>query len=149
TPAEAGNETTWPSACTPASVRPATERSGAAPRSLPSASRITPSTVRIPGCLAQPWKSVPSYARRSLTTVIEDHQWRSGLLFGEQLDEGHGRTIALALSQLQDPGVAARPLREAGPDLGEQLVHDVSVRDRLQDLAARMHVAPFGERDEV
>ena len=59
--------TTFPSACTPVSVRPATARFSATEKSEPSASPTTPSTVRKPGCAAQPWKSVPSYSSVSFS----------------------------------------------------------------------------------
>jgi hypothetical protein len=64
----AAKDATCPSACTPASVRPATESDGRSRRMRSRASSRTPSTVRTPGCLAHPRKSVPSYASISLMT---------------------------------------------------------------------------------
>ena len=62
--------TTWPHACTPASVRPAQAKSSTSPRSIvSSASTSSPATVRWPGCAAKPWKSVPSYATTSARCV--------------------------------------------------------------------------------
>ena len=53
---------TWPRACTPASVRPATtRRTGVGLRRMVvSASLSRPSTVRRPGWAAQPENPVPS-----------------------------------------------------------------------------------------
>ena len=48
----------------------------------------------------------------------------------DQLDHRHRGVVALARADLGDPGVAARAVREARPDLGEQLVHDGLVADR-------------------
>jgi hypothetical protein len=62
---------TWPVACTPASVRPATvSPSGVStPTSRVNASVRTPATVRRPGCAAHPEKSVPSYEMSSRTRI--------------------------------------------------------------------------------
>jgi len=53
---------TWPRACTPASVRPATVSRGPAGKAStrPSASSTVCWTVRRPGCRAQPWNADPS-----------------------------------------------------------------------------------------
>ena len=53
---------TWPRACTPASVRPATVSCGASPsrNTVASAASISPCTVRSPGWRAHPEKPVPS-----------------------------------------------------------------------------------------
>jgi len=51
---------TWPVACTPASVRPATVRATGWRLICARASCSTPCTVRRPACTAQPEKSVPS-----------------------------------------------------------------------------------------
>ena len=61
-PRSASNDATCPSACTPASVRPATDSFGSSPSSFPSASVSTPSTVRTcrSRCRAHPRNSVPS-----------------------------------------------------------------------------------------
>src|SRR5262249_54435857 len=64
-------------------------------------------------------------------------------------DLRHRGGVALPRAELEDPRVPARALRIAGPDLREELVHDVPVRHRLQHLAAGVHVATLRERDEV
>ena len=53
----ARSETTFAAACTPASVRPATV---SVLGSTASAAATSATTVRRPGCIAQPRKSVPS-----------------------------------------------------------------------------------------
>ena len=58
---------TCPSACTPVSVRPATASSSQPGKTPSSAARSEPSTVRSPGCAAQPRKPVPSYSSVSLS----------------------------------------------------------------------------------
>jgi hypothetical protein len=53
--------TTWPRACTPVSVRPAqTTRTDGTRSAVASASSSEPWTVRNPGWVAHPLKSVPS-----------------------------------------------------------------------------------------
>ena len=52
------------------------------------------------------------------------------LLRPHQLDPRHRRPVALPLPELEDPRVPAVALGEPGPDLAEQLVDDVAVRDR-------------------
>src|ERR671937_3108754 len=66
-PPSTSTETTCPSAWTPVSVRPATASEDHSGKTLPSASRSVPSTVRRPGCAAQPRKPVPSYSSVSLS----------------------------------------------------------------------------------
>ena len=56
---------TWPSAWTPASVRPATVSLVGSPSTRSSAASSSPWTVRFPGCTAQPLKRRPSYAMSS------------------------------------------------------------------------------------
>ena len=54
---------TWPVACTPTSVRPATVRRGGSParrKTVASAASSSPCTVRSPGWLAHPENAVPS-----------------------------------------------------------------------------------------
>ena len=54
-----------------------------------------------------------------------------------------------ALPDLHDPRVPPPPLGEPRPDLREELVDDVAVRDVLEHLPARMDVTTLGERDQV
>src|SRR4030095_11764606 len=51
--------------------------------------------------------------------------------------------------ELDDPRVAAGPLREARSDLGEELVHDVLRAQLGERLAACVQVAPLAERDHL
>ena len=67
---------TCPVAWTPASVRPATARPSQRGKTASSASRATPSTVRSPGCRAQPRNPVPSYSSVSLS-VHDVTSWRA------------------------------------------------------------------------
>src|SRR3989441_1814290 len=190
------NDATWPEACTPASVRPATDKRGRLPSIRASASSITPCTVRTRGCRAHPRKSVPSYASSKRRTLIS--RWEPSALtvaraaargsggdppsakgaepafgrarrggpgcptaaavaarrapllpFGQQLDQRHRGTVSRALAELEGPRVSALPLRVPGPDLAEQLMDHVSVRDGPQHLAPGVDVAALGERDQV
>ena len=61
------NDATCPRACTPASVRPATESFGASPKTRARASDRTPSTVRCPEFRAHPRNPDPSYASETRT----------------------------------------------------------------------------------
>src|SRR5947208_9981981 len=61
---------TFPSAWTPVSVRPATTRPVVSANVAARASRSAPSTVRRPGCIAQPRNAVPSYATVSLRRTV-------------------------------------------------------------------------------
>src|SRR5436305_14495890 len=74
---------------------------------------------------------------------------RELLLALDELDPRHGRAVALALPELEDPRVAARTLGVPRPDLGEKFVDDVAVRHHLQDLPAGGDVAPLRERDQA
>ena len=67
TSSSATNDATCPRACTPASVRPATDSFGASPRTRARASDRTPSTVRCPEFLAHPRNPDPSYESVSRT----------------------------------------------------------------------------------
>jgi hypothetical protein len=71
-----------------------------------------------------------------------------GLLLADELDSSHGGTIALAVPEFEDPGVTAWAIRVTWPDVREQLVYDIAVRDDLQDLSPGRHVATLRERDE-
>ena len=66
---------TWPSACTPASVRPATVSSAGSPRTVASTSSSTPCTVRWPG-LARP-------AREPRAVVLDEELRASAALAGD------------------------------------------------------------------
>src|SRR6201996_1075355 len=69
-------------------------------------------------------------------------------LFQDQLDDGHGGVVALARPDLGDPGVATVALGEAGPDLGEQRVHDPLVGNDREHLPPGVQVTPLGEGDQ-
>src|SRR5215207_4272673 len=71
------------------------------------------------------------------------------LLGPHQLDPGHRSPVPLPLPKLEDPRIAAVAFGETRTDLAEQFVDDVAVRDLLEDLAARRHVALLGERDQL
>ena len=68
-PSAAVKDATCAVACTPVSVRPATARPAQAGKTASSASRRTPSLVRLPGWRAQPRNPVPSYSRVSFRMV--------------------------------------------------------------------------------
>ena len=53
---------TWPSACTPASVRPAARSDTVSPENLPIASVSRPCTDTPSACTCQPTNGVPSYS---------------------------------------------------------------------------------------
>jgi hypothetical protein len=59
--------TTWPRACTPASVRPATVTRIGRRINMCRASSRAPWTVRLPGCNAHPLNGPPSYDKSSRT----------------------------------------------------------------------------------
>ncbi len=71
------------------------------------------------------------------------------VLLGHQLDDRHRGVVALARTDLGDPGVATRALLEGRRDLGEQRVHDRLVVDGLQDLTPVVQVAPLGLGDQL
>src|SRR5919202_3308088 len=67
----------------------------------------------------------------------------------DEFEVDHLGRVALARAELHDPGIAARAVGEARPDLGEELVDDVlgaQVRDRLP---ARVDVAAPAEGDHL
>src|SRR5690242_2495830 len=131
---------TWPKACTPASVRPATETEGDVPLTCSIAATSVPSTVRNPGWAAQPANPAPSYSSVSLSRPP----------VSDELDVHHLGRVRAPRAQLQDAGVASRPRFVARRDLLEQLVHDELVlAERGQRLPARVEVAPLGERDQL
>src|SRR5207249_11638448 len=67
----------------------------------------------------------------------------------DQFDPGHGRSVALARTQLQDPRVAPLAFGEPGSDVVEQGRHDVAVGDLLQNLPARGEVPALGLGDQA
>ena len=72
-----------------------------------------------------------------------------GVLLGHQLDHRHRGVVALARTDLGDPGVAARTLGVARRDLLEQRVHDALVPDRGEDLATVVQVALLRLGDQL
>src|SRR5436190_13963522 len=141
------NDTTWPRAWTPESVRPATDSRTSSRITRVSTAVSSLSIVRPPGSRwrAHPRNPVPSYARVSRITRIRVGV-SSDLAF-DQLDPSHRRTVARPRPQLEDPRVPALAIGEARPDLVEQPSDDVAVRDVLQHLSPCGQVAPLGERD--
>src|ERR1019366_5152457 len=75
---------TWPSAWTPASVRPAQTSLGAESRrsTMASTSASAPATVTVPGWAAKPWNSCPRYARSS-----RQRRWTA--VTSDELDARH------------------------------------------------------------
>src|SRR3954453_4437083 len=68
----------------------------------------------------------------------------------DELDEHHLGRVGATRAELEDAGVATRPVGVGRRDLLEQLVHGelVLAQDR-QGLTARVQVALLGERDEL
>ena len=88
------------------------------------------------------WRS-----HRGLTpSGTHPHRLPEGL---DELDARHGRVVAGARAELQDPRVAAVAVGVARPDLGEELVRDVLVVDRRDDLALLVHAAVLRLGDEL
>ena len=115
------NDATCPRACTPASVRPATESFGASPRTRASASDRTPSTVRCPEFRAHPRNDVPSYASesrtitsRSMTTVTAVTARGEGVPSGVVARAGSTHGAIRAQRDAQPEG-NPRPQRAHGP----------------------------------
>ena len=104
------NDATCPRACTPASVRPATESFGARPKTRRRASDRAPSTVRCPEFRAHPRNPDPSYASETRTitppsmTRVTD---RNGARGGGRL----GRPRASRKHQRSHPSTARRAAR--------------------------------------
>jgi hypothetical protein len=71
---------------------------------------------------------------------------RQGL---DELDDRHGRVVALAVAELEDARVATGPVDVARADLGEQRVHDALVVQALEHLATGVQVTALAEGDEV
>ena len=66
----------------------------------------------------------------------------------DQLDDRHGGVVALARTDLGDPGVATRPVLVPRADLGEEHVQHGLVVDLLAHRAPRVDVATLGLGDE-
>src|SRR4029079_18127160 len=64
----------------------------------------------------------------------------------DQLEVDHLRSVALARADADDPRIAAGPVREARPDLAEELVDHVLRAQELERLAPRVDVAAAAER---
>src|SRR5215203_3737940 len=134
-------ETTWPHACTPASVRPAPTSSTGARTTVEIVRWSSPSTVRTPGLGAKPWNSVPSYATSSRT------RRRSGPVMGspgrawrsDQLDARHLGVVAFARTELEDPRVAAVALDVPWGDVVDELVRHLAIAEVPLDLADAMY----------
>src|SRR5262245_55603513 len=150
--------TTCPVACTPASVLPATLRTGGPPRIRSSAPVSSPSTVRSPGWAAQPAKRVPSYSTSS-RSVRPAPGGASGVgraaarrLPGDrdvprQLEQHHRGRVALARAELHDARVAAVHVPEDRRDVVEQPVAHVLVAQERDRLPAGVEAAVLAERD--
>src|SRR3712207_6127008 len=68
----------------------------------------------------------------------------------DELDEDHLGRVAATRTELEDAGVATRPLRVPRGDLLEQLVDgELVLSQRAQRLAPRVQVAALGQRDEL
>src|SRR5581483_1159016 len=135
--------TTCPSACAPASVRPAAETTWSSPVSSRSARFSSASTVRPLACCCQPAKPLPSYAS---TTLIFTCQRAADLI--DELDQHHGGRVALARPLADDPRVAARPLGQPRHEVGEKPLHDLRLGHLAADAAARRDVLALRLGDE-
>ena len=67
---------------------------------------------------------------------------------GHELDDRHRGVVALARTDLGDPGVATGTLGELRRDLGEERVHHALVPDRAQHQATVVQVALLGLGDQ-
>ena len=92
--------------------------------------------------------SSASRQRRLAAVFLADGRLRAVGL-GHQLDDRHRGVVALARTDLGDPGVATRTLGEGRRDLGEQRVHDRLVADGLEDLATVVQVALLRLGDQL
>src|SRR6185437_16523184 len=54
-----------------------------------------------------------------------------------------------AVPELDDAGVAARPVSHTGADVGEQLVHDLLRAEHRERLPSRVEIAAPPERDDL
>ena len=147
-PGGASNDTTWPHACTPASVRPAhvsvdlaAQHLAAAPwpaRPRPCAGRAGPRS-RGSRCRRRRRRTGTPPARRRLRLeerhgrIEERHGSRGCGTVLDELDARHRRVVARARAELQDPQVAAVAVGVAGRDLGEELVRRPPGRGCVDD----------------
>ena len=67
----------------------------------------------------------------------------------DELEVDHLGGVALARAEAHDARVAARPVREARSDVGEQLVHDVVRAKRGERLPSGMEVAALAQGDHL
>src|SRR5215207_9958285 len=70
-------------------------------------------------------------------------------LLGKELDPCHVGAITLPVTQLQDPGISARPGREPGTNLTKQPAQSFPVLDSAFHQAAGMQVSPPGQGDQL
>lgn len=112
------------------------------PRTRPRRRRPTRATPR------RPRPRRPRAPRRALGRGLRGLRLRRDGLEHE-LDDRHGRVVALAVTGLHDARVATGTVRDERGDLGEQLVHDRLVGDLLQHATTRVDVAALRERDEA
>ena len=90
---------------------------------------------------------VPSYSMSSFVTAARTPGGAASL---DQLEEDHLGRVGATRTELEDAGVAARPLRVARSDLLEQLVDgELVLAERRQRLAPGVQVAALGERDQL
>ena len=148
--------TTWPHAWTPASVRPAHVRSsisiGArsdllervdehaldrALLALRGEAVEVGAVVRDDELQTLRGRGTPSGRRRLL-----DERHAAGST--DQLDARHRRVVTRTRTELQDAQVATGAVGVARRDLGEELVRDLLVVDRRDDLAAVVHATLLG-----
>src|SRR5687768_13153243 len=85
---------------------------------------------------------------RSIRPAAAPEAGRRLLAALDQLDPGHGRTVALAWPQLQDTCVATVPVLEPRSDLMEQPGDHVAIGDVLQDGAPGGQIPSPGLRDQ-
>src|SRR4051794_3715844 len=134
-------------ACTPASVRPApstTTRSP--PERRASAVSSSPWTVRPPGWIWKPAKSVPSYS--TVARYRRGRPSRDPVIGLDEFELHDLRGITLPLADVHDPGVAGLAVGVLRGDLVEQLVHDERlVRQGRHHRASRCQIALLGEGD--
>src|SRR5690606_29669895 len=67
----------------------------------------------------------------------------------DEFDAGHRRVVAVARTELQDPGVAAVALRVAGADILEELRRDFLVAEERNHLTVVVQPALLGLGDDL
>src|SRR3954453_11207931 len=154
------SEATWPVACTPASVRPATVSATGTRSTVARAASSSACTVRRPGCLAQPDSAVPSYctSSRTRTSPLPGSGTGSSGCCGwvSERSLGVARGLATRGVHARGGGVAELGGLHLGGGRGGDLGRDVvAVDDRgVLALGLRRHVAvvlplAVGEEDVV